>query len=353
MKFAPAAAALQFPCGEPPGPGQAREVAPGVLWLRLALPAKLAHINVWAVRDGPGWAVFDTGMHTDETELAWRRTVAADGPLGGLPLTRVFATHMHPDHAGMAGWLQSEFGCELWMTREEYLNCRLLVADTGRAAPAGAMRFYRRAGWDAAAIEQFRARFGHFGSMVSPLPESLRRVRDGQRITIGAHEWRVVVGSGHSPEHACFHCPALGLMISGDQVLPLISSNVSVFPTEPLADPLHDWLQSIARLREAIPDDVLVLPAHDDPFRGLHARLDRLAGKRIVGLQRLRRLLADAPVRAIDTFEALFQRPINDHRLLQLATGESLAYLNHLVHRGEAWVAQDASGVSWYRAGSP
>jgi glyoxylase-like metal-dependent hydrolase (beta-lactamase superfamily II) len=345
-----AAAALCFPCGDAPAPGAAREVAPGVLWLRLPLPASLAYINIWAVRDGAGWAVFDSGMLTAQAQQVWRALAAPGGALGGLPPTRVFATHMHPDHVGMAGWLQHEFGCELWMTGEEYLHCRLLVADTGREAPTIATRFYRRAGWNAAAIARYRERFGRFGEMVAPLPESFQRLRDGQHIPIQDHAWRVIVGSGHSPEHACFHCADRQLLISGDQVLPLISSNVSVFPTEPNADPLEDWLQSIARLRRDVPDDVLVLPAHNDPFRGLHARLDRLSGKRAAGLQHLRALLAREPRRAVDTFEALFRRPIDNHRLLQLATGESLAYLNHLVHRGEAEATEDAQGVCWYRA---
>jgi glyoxylase-like metal-dependent hydrolase (beta-lactamase superfamily II) len=266
-----------------------------MLWL--PLPAALAHINVWAVRDGAGWALFDSGMHTAQAQQVWRALTAPAGPLGGLPPTRVFATHMHPDHVGIAGWLQREFDCELWMTREEYLHCRLLVADTGREAPAAATRFYRRAGWDADAIAQYRHRFGRFGEMVAPLPESFRRVREGQRIPVQDHAWRVIVGNGHSPEHACFHCADRGLLISGGQVLPLISSNVSVFPTEPDADPLEDWLQSIAKLRREVPDDVLVLPAHDDPFRGLHARLDRLARKRAAGLQDLRALLGRAPRR--------------------------------------------------------
>ncbi|MCY1281905.1 Hydroxyacylglutathione hydrolase [compost metagenome] len=340
---------LQYPCGEPPEAGTVQEVAPGVLWLRMPLPLALDHINLWAVRDGEGWAVFDTGMNTADTLTAWNALIGRDAPLGERGPSRVFATHMHPDHVGVAGWLTRTFDCELWMTRGEYLSCRVLVADTGRAAPEEGVRFYRRAGWDDAAIERYRSRFGGFGEHIAPLPESYRRLRDGQRLHIGAHEWQVVVGSGHSPEHACFYCPELKVLISGDQVLPRISSNVSVFPTEPHADPMGEWLDSLDKLKAQIPDDVLVLPAHGEPFHGLHARLDHLRGGHLRALERLHGLLVEGPGRAVDVFSVLFVARI-DAGLLSLATGESLANLNYLVQRGRLTVSEDEQGVAWYHA---
>ena len=189
------------------------------------------------------------------------------------PLTRVFVTHMHPDHVGMAGWLTRKFGVRLWMTRLEYLSCRVMVSDTGREAPDDAIEFCRRAGWSAAAIEAYRARFGNFGKHIHTLPDSYRRLCDGEELRIGTNTWRVVVGSGHSPEHACLYCPELKVLISGDQILPRISSNVSVHPTEPEANPLQDWLDSCNKLKTVLPSDVLVLPAHNEPFRGAHLRL--------------------------------------------------------------------------------
>ena len=341
--------ALVYPCGEPPAPGGLREIAPGVLWLRMPLPFSLNHINLWLLDDGPGWAVVDTGTQTPEVLAAWRTMLAPEGPLGGRPITRVIATHMHPDHMGMAGWLTRKFDVRLWMTRSEYLMCRTLAADTGREAPDDAIRFYRRCGWPEEALDNYRTRFGGFGKYIHALPDSYRRIVDGERITIGAHEWRVVVGNGHSPEHACLVCDSEGLMISGDQVLPRISSNVSVFPTEPDADPLGDWLKSIARLRASLPDTLLVLPSHGEPFRGLHARLDRLAAGHARGLTRLERSLAE-PKRAVDVFGALFARQIETRsEQFGLATGESVAHLNHLLARGAVWVDLGSDGALRYR----
>lgn len=340
---------LEYPCGAPPVHGAVREVAPGVLWLRMAMPIMLDHINLWVVRDGDGWAVVDTGMQTKDIVTAWQKLFAAGGTLGPDGLTRVFVTHMHPDHIGMAGWLTRKFGCRLWMTRLEYLNCRVLVADTGREAPEDAIAFYRRAGWGEDALEAYSARFGGFGKFTHHLPDSYRRVVDGERLRIGDHDWRVVVGSGHSPEHACFYCEELKLLISGDQVLPKISSNVSVFPIEPDADPMGEWLASLDKLRREVPDDVLVLPAHNEPFRGLHARLDRLASSQHAALARLATVL-DTPKRAIDVFGQLFSRPIgDDQQLLGMATGESVSHLNYLLCRDEIVREIDEHGVAWYR----
>lgn len=339
---------LIYPFETAPEVGKVLEVAPGVVWMRMPLPMALDHINVWGLEDDDGWAVVDTGMRTDETLAAWRELFA--NATEQRPLTRVFGTHMHPDHIGMAGWLTRKFNCRLWMTRLEYLNCRVLTADTGREAPEDGVTFYRRAGWSSGAIENYQARFGNFGKRIHALPESYRRIVDGEEIKIGANTWRVIVGTGHSPEHACLYCVDLKLLISGDQVLPRISSNVSVHPTEPDADPMREWLESLAKVKREVPDDVLVLPSHNDCFRGLHARLDYLAASQERTLDRLRKTLKE-PKRAVDVFTALFGRSIDetDGGLLNLATGESLACLNYLLHRGEAQKELDDTGVARYQ----
>jgi glyoxylase-like metal-dependent hydrolase (beta-lactamase superfamily II) len=329
-----------------PEPGTFIEVAPGVRWIRLGLPFRLNHINVWSLDDGAGWTLVDTGVSTEESLAAWDKLLD-QAPLT-QPVRRVMVTHMHPDHIGMAGWFTRKYGVQLWISRLEYMTCRVVAADTGREAPAEALRFYAEAGWSPEAIDKYRARFGGFGKHIHALPATYKRLEDGMPVRIGAHDWEVVTGNGHSPEHACLYSRDLKILISGDQVLPRISSNVSVQPMEPEANPMADWLASLAKLRERVPDDVLVLPAHGGCFHGLHLRLQQLEEDQHASLARLRERLAE-PRRVVDVFESLFKRPITeaDASLLGMATGESLACLNWLVQSGGA-TRRVVDGVAWY-----
>jgi glyoxylase-like metal-dependent hydrolase (beta-lactamase superfamily II) len=321
---------LCFVSMPPPAPGALVAMAPGVFWLRMPLPMALDHINLWVLEDTDGWVLVDTGMGTPETYGLWER-LFADG-LAGKPVRRVLVTHMHPDHVGAAGWLVRRWGVELVMTREEFLQCRNLVADTDRAAPDEALNFYRSAGWNEDQLEQYRRRFGSFGKVVSPLPSAYARMRDGELLSINERSWQVRVGSGHSPEHACLFCPELNLVISGDQILPTISSNVSVWPTEPSADPLADWLKSCVDFRDALPADVLVLPSHGLPFTGVVNRLNRLIEMHEDALDRVINA-CDEPRSAADIMGVLFRRRLEgDH--LYMATGEALAHLHYLFYQG-------------------
>lgn len=337
---------LQFPCGETPQAGQASEIAPGILWLPIPLPQAGQFINAWGVRDGDGWTLIDTGMFTEPAQAAWRAILAAGGPLNGQQVTGVICTHLHADHVGMAGWLCREFGCELWMTRAEFQQGKLTQSYFGQPVSQAELAFFQRAGWQAQELAQYRP----MGRHMFPMPEWYRRIEDGQRVHIGGDSWLVVVGNGHSPEHACLYCPERRLFLSGDQVLPSISSNVSVHPVEPHANPVSDWLNSIEKLKKVVADDVLVLPAHGSPFIGLHARLDALAEKRYRSLDRLRARLRQAPGRAVDALESLFGRDqFASIFQKQLATGEAVAYLNYLVAREEVEVSEDAQFCAWYR----
>lgn len=323
-------ARYDYPCGDPPEPGTSREIAPGVRWVRMPLPFSLKWINLWLLEDGDGWTVIDTGIPNSETKAHWRSIFASD--LDGKPVKRVIVTHMHPDHVGLAGWMTRKFSCELWMSRLEYISCRMLVADTGREAPDAGVAFYRAAGWEQVDLDRYVARFGGFGRAVTQMPDAFHRLSDGDVVEIGGRDWRIVMGCGHSPEHACLYQPELNVLISGDQLLPRISSNVSVFPTEPEADPLADWLASCGKLKAAVPADVLVLPAHNEPFIGAHKRLDALVEGHETAMRRVLSRL-EQPRRAIDLFPAMFARTIGPDEL-GMATGETIAHLNCLRRRG-------------------
>ena len=341
---------LDYPFGEEtPAVGDTMEVAPGVHWVRMPLPFSLQWINLWLIDDGDrGWTIVDTGMPLEDTKTAWRKIF--EEKLGGRPVWRVIVTHMHPDHIGNAGWLSRKFPeSEFWISRLEYISCRMLVADTGRDVPEAGTDFYHQAGWNEAQIATYKARFGGFGRGVSRLPDAYRRLEDGQTFEMAGRPWQVIMGNGHSPEHSCLFCEDLNIVISGDQLLPKISSNVSVFPTEPDANPLQDWLMSCEKLKAKLPEDVLVLPAHNEPFRGAPARLDHLIKGHGVALKRLKQRLSQEPRRVVDVFPAIFGRKIDDD-VVSMATGEAIAHLNYLIAAGEAKKTRDEAGVAWYSA---
>jgi glyoxylase-like metal-dependent hydrolase (beta-lactamase superfamily II) len=337
---------LDYPYQTRPELGATVEIAPGVHWVRMRLPMQLNHINVWLLEDGDGWTIVDTGIRDQTTKDAWKTLFA--GVMGARPVKRVIVTHLHPDHVGLAGWLARKFDVMLWMTRTDYLLCRALVADTGQEAPPEGIRFYKAAGFPEEALDTYKTRFGGFGLGVHKLPSSYRRIVDGEKIAIGNHIWEVVVGRGHAPEHACLWNKELNIIISGDQILPRISSNVSLFPTEPEANPLQDWLNSCAHLRDLLPADILVLPSHNEPFRGVRLRLQELIDDHEANMEKLLELCAE-PKRAVDVFPALFRAKITSGNF-GMATGESLAHLNCLIARGRIERSTDADGVDWYKS---
>lgn len=335
---------LSYPLEAVPEPGEALAVAPGVLWLRLPLPLALNHINVYAIEDGEGWAIIDSGLSTKAAKAGWEAALA--GPLGGRPVTRIICTHMHPDHIGLAGWLAERFDAPLLMSRLEFVTARMLLADEALGAPVGAEGFYRAAGWNDEQISAWRGGYGGFGRAVEAFPRRYRRLVENEILTLGGEAWRVVVGEGHSPEHVCLWRERDGVFIAGDQILPRISSNISIWPTEPEADPLGDWLASLEDLKARLPGDLLVLPSHGEPFYGVTTRLEALLRGHDVALKRLEKTLRQ-PCRAVDVFGALFARAVGD-AVLGMATGEALAHLNYLERQGRARCARDGDGVDWW-----
>ena len=327
-----------------PANGKTLGIVDEIQWLRMPLPFSLNHINLWLLEDGAGWAIVDTGVGTSETQDIWHEVFRDE--MAGKPASHIIATHMHPDHVGCAGFLTHHFGIDLWMPRDEYMMCRILVADTGRPAPEEGVRFYKDAGFSDEQIASYQKAFGFFGKFVTPLPEAYKRLSDNDELTIGGHRWRIITGGGHSPEHACLYDRNRNILIAGDQLLPTISSNVSVWPTEPLANPLQDWFDSLRKLRASVPEDVLVLPAHGKPFRGAHTRIDAMIREHEERLETLRSVCA-GPQRVVDVFPSIYRTKIDDRNRI-MATGEALSHLNFLVRNGEMKIDKQA-GADWYQ----
>ncbi|MEO0971843.1 MAG: MBL fold metallo-hydrolase, partial [Pseudomonadota bacterium] len=304
----------------------------------------LEHINLWVIEARDHWVLVDTGINTPQTRELWAQI--DEGPLAGKPVASVLCTHMHPDHMGLAGWLCERHGVSLHMTRGEYLYGRVLCQDAPGAPPESAIEFYRAAGFSDGALGHYTRTFGMYAHAVAPPPRDYVRLVEGQRLSLAGREWHVLIGRGHSPEHACLYCPQLQVVIAGDQILPSITSNVSVWPTEPEANPLEEWLASCASLRAELPADTLVLPSHGMPFYGAHTRLTHLIEHHKAALDKLYEACRESR-RVLDTFEVLFSRPIEGGEKT-IATGEALAHLRHLQRRGLVRARRDEAGTDWY-----
>ena len=329
----PRPAGIHTPWEATPEPGDVTEVAPGVLWVRLPLPMALDHVNSFAFDDGDSWTLIDPGIDTRKSREIWETVLA--GPLRGKPVGRVIVTHYHPDHIGLAGWFQAQ-GAELWTTRTSWLFARMLVLDPHPVPVAETLDFWRGAGMDPALLaKRAQERPFNFADVVHPLPLGYRRIVEGEAIAIGGREWRVHMGDGHAPEHATFWSLSDDLVIGGDQLLPSISANLGVYATEPMADPVAEWLSSCARFAQIAEERHLVLPGHKLPFRGLPLRLGQMIDNHLGALKRLRKLLHEQPRTAAECFPALFKRPIGEAEY-GLALVEAVAHLNHLLHNDEA-----------------
>ncbi len=321
-----------------PASGTTIEVAPGVRWVRMGLPFALDHINLWLLRDRldgrDGWAIVDCGISSDITRAAWEQVF--ENELQGLPVLRVIVTHMHPDHVGLAHWLTQRWSrdghvCRLWMSATDYNNARMASSRSLGMGVVISAGFAARHGiTDGEAMDHLKNRGGHYADMVPAMPETFQRLLHGDVLRIGEHGWRCHVGYGHAPEHMSLHSPSLGVLVSGDMVLPRISTNVAVNETEPEGNPLRRYIDSLERMRE-LPADTLVLPSHGKPFVGLHTRIDQLQTHHDERFADVLAACAQAPHSAADLLGVLFKRKLDMHQTT-FAMGESIAHLNALWH---------------------
>lgn len=314
--------AISYPQPTPPEAGLPLVAAPGIEWLRMPLPFALDHINLWLLEDGDAYTAVDTGIALDPVRTAWKSVLAV------RQLRRLLVTHFHPDHLGLAAWLQEQTGAPLWITQGEYLTAQMVKHQIGAYSVEASCEFFRRHGLPESRIDALRQRGNAYDRVVPALPFSFHPLWEDEEIEIGGRAWRVIVGHGHAPEHASLYCAELGVLISGDMLLPRISTNISVFAGVPDADSLGWFLASLDRLRE-LPEDTLVLPSHGLPFRGLHFRVDQLHAHHADRCADLRLACAE-PKTAAELIPVLFPREITDPHQTMFAMGEAIAHLNYL-----------------------
>ena len=344
---------ISYPFDDRPERGTLREVAPGVFWLAMPMSGSLAFINLYLLEDQDGWWIIDTGLANKETSKVWQQVF--DNALGGKPVVGVICTHMHPDHIGQAKDITDRFRCPLYMTQGEYFQARAFSNGGGNSRSGWiGEQFYTQAGMPKDYLEQLAKMWASQSSEGMSMPtmvQGYERLQDGQILRIGGTDWQIVVGAGHSPEHACLYSAALKVLISGDQILPIITSNVSVHPTEPNANPLKQWMESHNHFLEVIPSDTFVLPAHNLPFFGVRPRLRDLINHHEDRMQAIEEACVEPQI-AKDLLPVLFARKL-DSRQMMMALGEAIAHVHLLMHRNRLQREEAADGVFRFRSVDP
>jgi len=327
-----------------PAPGSSVAIAPGVRWARIPLPMDLNHINVWLVETEGGCVIVDTGMAVQMGKDAWeaieRETFATQ------PVRAVFVTHIHPDHSGLAAWLQQRYGVPVFMSARTHEVLRVMATGEGRPQGGQIESFFRSHGLVDATQIQPMFNPERFARMTSGLPPVERHVADGDVLRWGGGEWTALQTDGHAEGHLCLSNAAARVLISGDQVLPSISSNIGYGFHIADPNPLGSFLDSLQRLR-ALPPETLVLPSHGVPFYGLQQRVDDLTSHHEEQLAKIAERCRE-PKTAAELLPTMFRRELKGMHLF-LAFGEALAHLEYLVHAGRLR-RTDVAGTIRYAA---
>jgi glyoxylase-like metal-dependent hydrolase (beta-lactamase superfamily II) len=339
---------LTYPWDKHPGTDQVLEIAPGVLWIRLDLPFRLNHVNIYLLADGDGWAMVDTGIGNDATIAAW--TALFDGPLHGKPISRVIVTHAHPDHVGQAGWMVQRFACPFYMSQVEYLQGVYHQVRRSDERLVNSRQFFRRHGMDEGITEQLLGRGQDYLKKTVPLPAAYRRLSHGDDIVIGARTFRIITGAGHSPDQVMLYCAADGLFLSADQVLSKISPNVSVWAHEPDENSLGSYLRSLKSLSETLPDDVLVLPGHGVPFRGVKIRIKQLTDHHEERCQMIAAACRDMAKTSAELVPVIFYKHKLDAHQTGFAAGELIAHVNHMLNQNRLTQTLGPDGILRFKS---
>ena len=344
---------ITYPMSERPGKGELQAVAPGVHWLAMPMSGSLAFINLYLLEDHNGWWIVDTGLSNKQTTDVWEDVFA--NALGGKPVVGVICTHMHPDHIGQAKLITDRFHCPLYMTQGEYFQARSF-ANGGGISQSGWIgeQFYVQAGMPKDYLEQLAKMWASRASEGMSMPamvQGFERLQDGQILRIGDTDWKIVVGAGHSPEHACLYSSALKVLISGDQILPIVTSNVSVHPTEPNANPLKNWMESHDHFLKVIPKDTFILPGHNLPFFGVKPRLRDLINHHEDRMLAIEEACVEPKI-ARDLLPVLFARKLDSGQMM-MALGEAIAHIHLLIHRNRLQRIESDDGVYRFRSVDP
>ena len=336
------------------------EVAPRIHRLAVPVPFPgLEVVNCYLLGDnaGPRWTAVDAGLNTERARQIWEDAVRALG-WSFSDLRQIVVTHSHPDHFGLAGWLQSRAAGKpvvrispreweivqiVWMDRSPHRDAELEAhAVRCGVAPELVHQLLKSRGADQENATQHGTR---------PFPTRVEHLSHNDQIEMGGRSWRALHTPGHSDGHLVFHDAAGALILAGDQVLPHITPNIGQWPgVEP--DALGRYLQSLPGLKSLAVD--LALPGHGPMIRDWIGRIEELEKHHA---ERLEHMTGVVRERGKATVWQVAERSFDFAALSPgewaFALVETLSHLDHLVARGAMLRDEDASGVWRYRLAEP
>lgn len=322
---------------EPPESGYLHHLRDGVHWVRMPLPFDLDHINLWMVEGKTGWTIIDAGINTPETKEYWQNVF--DTALKDKPVNQLIITHFHPDHIGLAGWMERKYGLRPVIKQAEFdMIHRLFNVEAEEEILKTSHALYAMAGVSPDQADKFSSIYKSYRHVVE---QPLSHTPLGDTIDIGDHTWQIISGYGHSPEHASLYSSDLNILICGDMVLPHISANISVTFDNPDEDCVGAYLDSLEEIKRRVPDDALILPSHNTPYVGLHRRVEELKQHHAKRLGRILEVLADTPQSSFAITEQLFSHRDLGTQDTQFALSEVIAHLNHLIKKGKVSVDRE------------
>ena len=337
---------IKFPVEIFPTNKKVFKIQEGVYWAKFLLPSMISHVNVYILDDTDGITIVDTGLSCNSCINSWRYILRND--FKNKDIKRVIVTHHHPDHMGLMGWFKENFNTEVWTSRSSWLTGRMLTLDHKKVVSQENLKFWLSSGMPSELLEKKRLEKPfNFGDFVKKIPLGYRRIIEDEEVMIGNKKWFIKLTDGHAPEQVVLFCPELKIFISADQLLPGISPNISVYPTEPNANPLEEYLKSCGKLLQIKDLDYLVLPGHNLPFYGLNLRIKQIVNHHRSALKRIEKYINKNPKSAYDIFPVLFKRKIKDSEMV-LALGEAVAHLNYLSKYGIIRREKSEKGVNLF-----
>lgn len=307
-----------------------RSVAPAIYQVRLPLPFALNHVNCYLLDDGDGWTILDAGLNRPELIEMWQ---AAWHELGirRSDIRRIVVTHMHPDHFGLAGWLQQECDAPIFMSpiERDVAHFTWFADDT----PERLTLFgeYLRIGGVAAEVAAVIARQqDYLRSMTRPLPAKIDTIAPGATVAMAGRTFLAIHAPGHADGQLLFYSAGDKLLLCGDHVLQKISPNIG-FWSSSHGDPLARYLASLAEV--AALDVTLALPGHHRPLTDWRGRIAELLAHHDQRLEAM--VQAAAPgATALEVSYAVFNYDRFSTHEVRFAVAETLAHLEYLANQG-------------------